>query len=164
MTPPLSPRWRHLSALCSLLWACALGCAARVDVFDGGLPFTPPALPNLEVLPLPRVDAGWILIEASTARIEVDPTAQDAITAVGACSDLITYCVGSSRGLDDCVASAPACLTDQPWLEKPCCPAACKAAYTGARADDPPTRSFERAFFETPDCFPGLTNALQGLP
>ena len=147
-----------------LSMVCGLGCTRLADGWDGGLPSTVPPLPSLDLLQLPKVDAGWILIEASTARIEIDPTARDAITAVGACSDLITYCVSDSRGLDECVAIAPGCHTAQPWNEPACCPSDCKAAYSDARTNDPPLRAFERAFFETPECFPGLANALEGLP
>ncbi len=139
------------------------GTAVVIGGTDGGGGITV-NLPVVNVASLPRADAGWLLIEASSARIEVDPSATDAITAVGACSDLVTYCATRGNSLDTCVSSARSCLTSIPWHEPACCPAACKNGYVAARATLAPIPAFEKAFFEDLDCFPGLRAALEGTP
>jgi hypothetical protein len=126
----------------------------------------PPAI-DFSALPFPTAaDGNAIVIELSDGRIELDPTANDAITAVGACTDLVTYCfTPPALTLSACVAVAPTCFTDEPWTEPvPCCPAACKADFAaavdvGGREID----AFQDVFFRAPACFPGVTDAL-GAP
>ncbi len=132
---------------------------------DGGVvivvPVPPISLPTVDVNFLPKLDAGWVLIASEQLSLEVDPGASDAITAAGACADQITYCVTAGQSVDTCVDRAPSCKTSTPWKESACCPAACKSAYTAARATAAPIRAFEAAFFETVDCHPGLRAALE---
>jgi hypothetical protein len=126
--------------------------------------FTPPELPKIDLAGLAwptTPDGKYVLIQATTAHFEIDPTASDAITAVGTCSDLITYCFSSGEPLDTCVEATSDCQTQRPWEERTCCPSACKAAYQKARKTAEPIDAFERAFFLEPDCFPGLRAALE---
>lgn len=124
-------------------------------------------LPKIDFssLPLPKsADGKLILIEASTARLEIDPSASDAITAVGACTDLVALCAAGDA-LDLCVQNARECQTSRPWEERDaCCPAACKKSYESARKSLGPIDAFEQSFFLQPDCFPGLKSALEGNP
>ena len=88
-------------------------------------------------------------MEVAGSRLDLDPSQSDAITALGACADLVTYCAASSS-LDDCVDRAHAC------------PSACRVAYHEARSGGAsPTAAFDRVWFETPDCFPGVREALE---
>ena len=123
-----------------------------------------PDLPKIALEALPKVDGKYLLMQISTARLEIDPSASDPITAVGACADRVTYCVSDGKALDDCVASAPACATAQPWKESACCPQACKDGYLEARKTAEPVDAFEKVFFLEPTCFPGLAGALEGQP
>jgi hypothetical protein len=121
-----------------------------------------PDLPKIALEALPKVDGKSLLMQISTARLEVDPTVSDPITAVGSCADLITYCVSDGKALDDCVAATPACKTAEPWKESACCPAACQDGYTEARKTAEPLDAFEKVFFLEHTCFPGLAAALEG--
>jgi len=120
-------------------------------------------LPRVDLAVLPHeADGRLTLIEIAGSRITLDPSQSDAITALGACADLVTYCAASSS-LDTCVDQAHTCSTSQPWTEsESCCPSACRAAYHQARREgaSPPV-AFDRVWFETPDCFPGVRSALE---
>jgi hypothetical protein len=121
-------------------------------------------LPSVDLSVLPHDATGRVtLIEIAGSRLDLDPSQSDAITAQGACADLVTYCVSSSSTLDQCVDGARTCSTSTPWNEsKSCCPSACRDAYHEARnggAD--PAAAFDRVWFETPDCFPGVRSALE---
>ena len=149
------------------LFAPALGAlalsGARCDEPRIDIPQLPPV--DLTVLPLPTDDDGkLVLIEVADSRIELDPTANDAITAVGVCTDLISYCVGPGRSLTACVAATPSCTTSTPWTETiPCCPSACHDAFADAVASGrEPLAAFEDVFFRAPDCSPGVRAALAG--
>lgn len=121
-------------------------------------------LPRVDLAVLPHDAAGRItLIEIAGSRLDLDPSQSDAITALGACADLVTYCVSSTSTLDACVDQARTCNTSTPWNEsKSCCPSACRDAYHQARsggASD--TSAFNRVWFESPDCFPGVRTTLE---
>ncbi len=121
-------------------------------------------LPAVDLAILPtNADGRITLMEVAGSRLDLDPSQSDAITALGACADLVTYCTESSSSLDECVDAARTCQTPTPWKEsKPCCPAACSAAFHQARRDGAsPTAAFDRVWFETPDCFPGVRSALE---
>ncbi|MFZ5471981.1 MAG: hypothetical protein ACOZIN_21340 [Myxococcota bacterium] len=140
----------------------ALGLLLSACGTKGKNPETPPPLPGL---PLPQLpDGKFLLIEASRARVELDPTVSDAITAAGACSELVTSCFDpGTTELDACVAQARGCSTSQPWTELlPCCPSACKEAYDTARAGGKEAfAAFERVFFLDGSCHPGVRTALE---
>jgi len=121
-------------------------------------------LPKIALESLPKVDGKYLLMQISNARLEVDPTTSDAITAVGRCADLVTHCGSDGRSLDDCVAAAPGCKPDRPWKEDDdCCPSACKDAYEERRdGGAEPIDAFEHVFFLDHSCFPGLAAALEG--
>jgi hypothetical protein len=119
-------------------------------------------LPRVDLAVLPHDADGRItMMEIAGSRLELDPSQSDAITALGACADLVSYCTASSP-LDQCVDSARACTTSTPWKEDACCPTACRDAYHAARnGGASPTTAFDRVWFETPDCFPGVRTALE---
>ena len=125
-----------------------------------------PELPKVDLpnIPLPKVDTGnLVLIKTPSGGLQLDPTGSDALTALGACSDLVTYCFQpGARSLDECVAAVPQCTTSRPWQEKECCPAACADAYAKARdKGQEPISAFEQTFFLQPDCFPGVRALLE---
>lgn len=124
-------------------------------------------LPPIEVPveSLPRLpDGKYLLIQASSARVEIDPTLKDPITAAGGCTDLLTYCFASGKELDACVREAPKCSTATPWKESTaCCPADCQTAYVAARdSGSEAFVAFDQVFFGQPDCLPGVAAALRG--
>ena len=125
-----------------------------------------PDLPKLDLpsVPLPKKDGLLELIETPAGSLQIDPSGSDAITALGACTDLITYCFQpGERSLDECVEAVPRCKSSKPWEEEDCCPAACAEAYSRARDQgQEPIAAFEKSFFLEPDCFPGVRALLEG--
>jgi hypothetical protein len=120
-------------------------------------------IPSADLTVLPHDATGRItLFEIAGSRLDLDPSQSDAITALGACADLVSYCSESSS-LDSCVDDARTCTTSTPWNEsKACCPSACRDAYHGARnRGASPTSAFDAVWFESPDCFPGVRSALE---
>jgi hypothetical protein len=120
-------------------------------------------LPSVDLTVLPHDAAGRItLMEIAGSRLDLDPSQSDAITALGACADLVSYCAASSS-LDQCVDDARTCATSTPWNEsESCCPSACRAAYHQARSGGAsPASAFDSVWFESPDCFPGVRSALE---
>lgn len=127
----------------------------------------PPDLPKVDLpsLSLPKRPSGkFVLIENPLGGLQLDPQGDDAITALGACTDLITYCFEpGERSLDECVEAVPQCKTSKPWEEDDCCPSACADAYAKARKrGQEPFASFEQTFFLEPACFPGVRELLEG--
>jgi len=144
---------RTLLVLTAALALC--GCDRKIKL---------PKLPDLAALSLPKgVDGNTVLIEIGNARIELDPSASDAITALGGCADLVSYCVSADASVATCVDRAPACATNQPWNESDaCCPSACKDAFAKAVSKgEAELAAFDRLFFREPDCFPGVRAALE---
>lgn len=111
-------------------------------------------------LPTPDFDGllpeGNVLSDIGLAELALDPNARDPLTGLGACADLLTYCVQQEGSLDDCVARAPRCTTAEPWLEAPCCPDACVRSYERARRDREPLAAFDAALFQGGSCYPGV--------
>jgi hypothetical protein len=126
-----------------------------------------PDLPKVDLpnLSLPKKPTGnLVLIENPLGGLQLNPSGADAITALGTCTDLITYCYEpGARSLDECVQAVPQCKTSKPWDEDDCCPSACAAAYDKARdRGQEPLAAFEQTFFLEPDCFPGVRTLLEG--
>jgi hypothetical protein len=122
--------------------------------FDPGPPIDPAALG----LP-PNGDGTYALVRVPGAELVIDPALNDPITAVGRCTSWIARCLAPpARLLDDCTRSAPACQTDQPWLEATrCCPSACFAAYEAQRrAGASPLLAMRLVYFADASCFPGV--------
>ena len=161
MVQPMTRVW----PLAVLLSGCSL---------FGTKPPKPPPIPNpIPQVPLPPIHdvsllpvvqgAQRLLIESGAARLEIDPSAKDAITALGECADAVTYCYAPGvRDLADCLGRTRSCATDTPWGEAACCPLDCKNAF-GAEvgAGSPQLDAFEKVFFLQPDCFPGVRAALE---
>jgi hypothetical protein len=147
---------RHLAPVGLL---AALACSKLPDP-PPPPPFTLPAIDLASALPK-TPDGKYLLIQAASARIELDPTANDAITALGSCADLIAYCYTPATSVAACVSAAPDCRTETPWKEAACCPSACKQAYATAIGNEDELAAFERVFFKEPDCFPGVRAALE---
>ncbi len=127
----------------------------------------PPDLPKVDLpnLSLPKRPSGnLVIIENPLGGLQLDPQGDDAITALGACADLITYCYEpGERSMDECVQAVPQCKTSKPWDEDNCCPAACADAYAKARdRGQEPFTAFEQTYFLEPDCFPGVRALLEG--
>lgn len=124
-----------------------------------------PDLPKVDLpnVPLPKNAGNLLLIQTPAGGLELNPAGSDAITAVGNCTDLITYCYEpGTRSIDECVEAVPECKTSKPWEEEACCPAACAKAYTQARGQgQEPIEAFEQSFFLEPGCFPGVQSLLE---
>ncbi|HYH94611.1 hypothetical protein [Hyalangium sp.] len=126
----------------------------------------PPDLPKVDLpnLSLPKRGTGnFVLLENPLGGLQLDPRGDDAITALGACTDLITYCFEpGQRSVDECVPAVPLCKTSKPWEEDDCCPSACVDAYAKARdRGQEAFTAFEQTFFVEPDCFPGVRALLE---
>jgi hypothetical protein len=147
--------------LAGLLWLCSCNGVSLPKI-------AVPQLPVIDVLklPLPKAaDGNYLLMQLSQAQLELDPTLRDPLTAVGECVDQVTYCYAPNiRSLDECVRSVRTCASPTPWSEPlGCCPQACQDAYAAHRKDGvEPAEALDKAFFEKPDCFPGVTKALEG--
>jgi hypothetical protein len=128
--------------------------------------FTLPSLPpvsSLAVFAPVGAGATKLLADVSNARVELDPTQRDALTALGECADLLSYCYAPpSFTLATCFSTVRGCATSQPWTEDACCPAACRDAFTReVTAGLAPKAALEKVLFREPDCFPGVRAALE---
>lgn len=124
-----------------------------------------PKPPKVDVSLLPVVDgAQRLLMDVAPARIEIDPTTSDAITALGACADLVTYCYApGTHSVEECMANVPTCATQEPWNESDaCCPKACQDDFAKAvKKGEAPIDAFERVVLTDSTCFPGVAAALE---
>ena len=102
------------------------------------------------------------MVQIAGVRLDLHPAVRDPITALGACTDLVTRCYNPpSRSLDTCVATVPRCTTAAPWTESPCCPAECDAGYRDARMRGAtPFDAFERVYLDVPTCVAGVSATL----
>jgi hypothetical protein len=155
-----------LRILCALLLVALLPAGLACEPGKLDVPDKFPDLPKVDVpnLSLPKKGSHFSLIETSAGGIQLNPASSDAITALGTCTDLITYCYEpGARSLDACVEAVPRCRTSKPWEEADCCPSACVDAYSRARSQgQEPIAAFEKALFLEPDCFPGVRALLEG--
>jgi hypothetical protein len=134
-----------------------LSCTCLPDVIPEG-----DGLPAVNVAVL----GSDVLTDVSNGKLEIDPTVRDALTGLGGCADLISYCYAPpAADVTYCMKLARTCETDTPWTEKyACCPQACKDAYTTAVTGGAAQRdALEKTLFIAPDCFPGV-NALLSTP
>jgi len=121
----------------------------------------PPVIP-VELFGLVS-DGSRLVADVGNARLELDPTHQDALTALGACADLISYCYApGSLSLSECFGRAAKCTTSTPWAESPCCPADCQTAFDAEVASGTaPVQALDKVLFRQPDCFPGVRALLE---
>jgi hypothetical protein len=148
----------------SMVFAFALLAAAcKLDVLnppvDGG---GGGVLPQVDLSVL-GPGATKLLADVGNAKLELDPTHRDALTGLGACADLISYCYApGSKDLKACFTSAPKCTTTEPWNEQACCPQACSDAFDAEVASGTaPVSALEKVLFREPDCFPGARALLE---
>ena len=132
----------------------------------GGAPFVLPQLPPPQNLALfASIGAGGnkLLADVANVRVEIDPTQSDALTALGECADLLSYCYAPPNfTLARCFSSVKGCATQTPWAEPACCPAACRDAFTReVAAGLAPNAALDKVLFGEPDCFPGVRAALE---
>jgi len=124
-----------------------------------------PDLPALDVSLFPKLGPGGtrLLADAAQARLEIDPTVSDAITALGGCVDTAVSCYHPGTAeLGDCLERTRTCETKTPWTEAACCPQACKDAFAAeVKKGTKPAQAFDTVFFQAPDCFPGVRQALE---
>jgi hypothetical protein len=152
----------------ALLALVLTGC----DLFNPDPTKPPPNPPPVSTVP--DVELKWLpalpdsslklLADLSGGRLAVDPDANDALTALAACTDHVVYCYQpGSVDLRTCLQATKSCTTDTPWTESEvCCPDACKTAYAAAVASgEAANRAFERVFYLEPDCFPGVRALLE---
>src|SRR5919202_2596958 len=106
------------SAVALLLAAVSLAASGCKDVPK------PPEI-DLRALGLPTsIDGAVELIKVAGSRLDLDPTQNDAISALGRCSDLITYCyTPGAYSLDEYLSRSRNCASRTPWSEdEACCP------------------------------------------
>lgn len=129
----------------------------------GGTAIVLPQLPPAQNLIVFGAGATKLLAEVGNARVELDPTQSDALTALGECADLLTYCYAPPAfTLARCFSTVRLCATSTPWTEPDCCPADCQTAFTReVAAGLSPNKAFEKVLFLEPDCFPGVRAALE---
>lgn len=145
----------------------ACGCSPIPATIGQLVAFDPGPLPDFTALGLPpRGDGTYSFMGVPNADFAIDPNLKDPITALGRCASWIVACLSPpTRLLDDCARSAPACTTDQPWLEgQRCCPSACFTAYESLRREGAsPGRALRTVYFQDASCFPGV-RAVLGAP
>ena len=140
--------------------------AGPVDGTDGGIPqdyvrpapvTIPPAPPPPDYSAFPRDSQGRPIL-ARGSMLQLSPRAPDPLTALSACTSMISRCFDpEERSLDACVISTPRCATAQPWQEPDCCTDACVAVYEEKRvAGVPPITAFLQTFHGPPSCAPGV--------
>jgi hypothetical protein len=144
-----------------LVLLAATSCSSSGLLPDGGSQLPP--IPNLAVLGAVGAGTNKLLAEVSNARIEVDPTQRDALTALGECADLLSYCYAPpTLTLERCFSSVRGCATQTPWAEPACCPTACRDAFAReVSAGLAPRAALEKVLFREPDCFPGVRALLE---
>lgn len=118
---------------------------------------------NLGVFSSVGNSARRLLADVGNARVELDPTQQDALTALGACADLLSYCYAPPEvTIAMCWGRARECGTQAPWTEEPCCPVTCRDAFVDeVNRGLTPAAAVEKVLFVEPDCFPGVRAALE---
>ena len=153
-----------LSSSCSSLPGGGGGAGGGSAGGGGGfaLPQLPP-ISSLAVFSSVGSGATKLLADVSNARVEIDPTQSDALTALGECADLLSYCYAPpSFTLERCFSTARTCTTETPWTEQACCPQTCRDAFTReVTAGLSPKAALEKVLFREPDCFPGVRAALE---
>ena len=122
----------------------------------------PVELPDLGAFP--TTETGLPIVSRSPeALLVVDADQASPHTAWALCADLVIGCALQGNSRDACIMSAPACATESPWEEGPCCPAACQQQYEGARVGGAsPGEAFSTVMIEDRSCFPGLLDWLGG--
>lgn len=124
------------------------------------------APPNIDVELFASLGSGAtkLLADASNARVEIDPTLRDPLTALGECADLLSYCYAPPQTtLSSCFKSVRVCESNEPWREKPCCPSACATAFEAeVAAGLTELQALEKVLFREPDCAPQVRAALEG--
>ncbi len=120
----------------------------------------------LKTLGYPEDSQGRIVLdtlEMSSAEMRFNPKHKTPVTGFRRCMDHIDQCRFETKKLDECVAAAPRCETDTPWLDDPggwdCCPGQCLTDYFARRA----TRSGGQVMVDLSDgaCYPHLTEYLE---
>jgi hypothetical protein len=143
------------------------GCSPIPETIGQLVAFDPGPLPDFTALGLPpRGDGTYSFMGVPNADFAIDPNLKDPITALGRCTSWIVACLSpSTRLLDDCARSAPACATDQPWLEaQRCCPSACFTAFESLRRQGASAGlALRTVYFKDASCFPGV-RAMLGEP
>jgi hypothetical protein len=150
-----------LLSSCSPVGGTGDGGAGGGSGAGGG--FALPQLPPIASLAVFGTGATKLLADVANARVEIDPTQSDALTALGECADLLSYCYAPpSFTLDRCFSTVRTCTTSTPWTEQACCPQACHDAFTSeVTAGLTPKAALEKVLFREPDCFPGVRAALE---
>ena len=123
---------------------------------------SPPAI-DTKLFSAVGAGATKLLADVGNARLEIDPTQKDALTALAECADLVSYCYApGTLTVSQCLHNARKCETTQPWGEAPCCPQACADAFdaeVGAGMNH--VDALEKVLFRQPDCFPGVRALLE---
>ncbi len=123
---------------------------------------TPPSI-DLTVFSAVGGSASKLLADVGNARLEIDPTQKDALTALGHCADLLSYCYAAGGAtVTQCFARSAKCTTSEPWNEQqPCCAQKCaddfEAAMSGGMNH---VDALERVLFRD-YCMPGVRELME---
>ena len=117
---------------------------------------TEPVVPDLSTIPAEYREEPLVGTHGG-ADLSYDGALADPVTAYADCSALVLACLEGGKDFDACVPATPSCATTEPWTEAPCCPSACKDAYTTARGSGGDAfDAFMAVFVTDGSCFPGL--------
>lgn len=97
--------------------------------------------------------------------LRFDPNRRTPTIGFNNCIDRIQACDALTKSRDACVAAAPRCTSQTPWLDDPggvdCCPSECLLEYFNWRQNTPPGPAMVGMMHSF--CYPGLREYLQGL-
>lgn len=93
-----------------------------------------------------------------------DPNLKDPTTGFRSCFNRINVCLLHSSSLDDCVSSAPKCVSATPWKNDPGGDDCCPDSGIGYYFDDRKTETADVALMKVMRsmCYPGLESFLNG--
>lgn len=93
-----------------------------------------------------------------------DPNRRDPTIGFRACSNRIDACIAHKSNIDECVTSAPRCVSATPWKNDPggddCCPDSCVREYLNSRKTETPIMAITDLVHSM--CYPGLESFLNG--
>lgn len=109
-------------------------------------------------VPIVAADPDPAHLEPGVPALLADPSKRDPATAYALCLGMLQHCAEHSATMDGCVAEAPRCATETPWLEVTvCCPTLCLEGYRNLRASGAPwTDAMKEALVDDRNCHPGL--------
>jgi len=112
-------------------------------------------------------DAGRIILtpDSSGLALAYDPNLYDPFVAFRACMGRITACLEEHKHGDECVKTAPRCVSLTPWKNDPagddCCPESCVQEYFEMRKTK--HESLALSLLVRGTCYPGMKEQIRKL-